>query len=188
MEAPRLAVESKLELPAYTTATATPDQSHVCSLHHSLWQCQILNPLSTVQVHRLDAPPHDTGCIEDSWEGPAHLPFCFTEASPYSQRGFVGRLVHLQDTPVKVSGDTFAGQQPLRGKLPLLFYLLIEAFSPFGWALGVREYARIPTPGLTLSASSSPSSKPSFSTYKHYFPLKACSVFQRLFCNSKPRI
>ena len=31
---------------AYTTATAMPDLSHACDLHHSLWQCQILNPLS----------------------------------------------------------------------------------------------------------------------------------------------
>ena len=25
---------------------ATPDPSHICDLHHSLWQCQILNPRS----------------------------------------------------------------------------------------------------------------------------------------------
>lgn len=31
---------------AYTTATAMPDLSHVCNLHYSSWQCQILNPLS----------------------------------------------------------------------------------------------------------------------------------------------
>ena len=31
---------------AYTTATATLDLSHVCDLHHSSWQCRILNPLS----------------------------------------------------------------------------------------------------------------------------------------------
>ena len=31
---------------AYTTATATQDRSHVCDLHHSSWQRQILNPLS----------------------------------------------------------------------------------------------------------------------------------------------
>ena len=30
----------------YTTATATQDLSHVCELHHSSRQCQILNPLS----------------------------------------------------------------------------------------------------------------------------------------------
>ena len=46
MEIPRLGVESELLLPAYTAATATWDPSHVCSLHHCLWQCRILNPLS----------------------------------------------------------------------------------------------------------------------------------------------
>ena len=29
----------------YTTATAMPDPSRVCHLHHSSWQCRILNPL-----------------------------------------------------------------------------------------------------------------------------------------------
>ena len=31
---------------AYTRATAKPDPSQVCDLHHSSWQCWILNPLS----------------------------------------------------------------------------------------------------------------------------------------------
>ena len=43
---PRLGVELKLQLPDYTTATATPDPSHTYNLHHSLWQGLILNPLS----------------------------------------------------------------------------------------------------------------------------------------------
>ena len=46
MEIRRLGLESELYLPAYATATATPDPSHVWNLHHSWWQCQILNPLS----------------------------------------------------------------------------------------------------------------------------------------------
>ena len=46
MEVPRLGVQSQLQLPAYTTATATSDPSCVCGLHHSLWQHWILNPLS----------------------------------------------------------------------------------------------------------------------------------------------
>ena len=46
MEVPRLGVESELHLLAYAIATATPDLSHICSLQHSLWQCQILNLLS----------------------------------------------------------------------------------------------------------------------------------------------
>ena len=44
MDVPRLQVESELQLPAYTTATAKPDLSQVCNLHHSSRQCQILNP------------------------------------------------------------------------------------------------------------------------------------------------
>ena len=39
MEVPRLGVKSELQLPAYTTATVTPDLSHICELHHSSLQC-----------------------------------------------------------------------------------------------------------------------------------------------------
>ena len=46
MEVPRLWVESELQVPAYTTATAAPDLSHICNLCHSLRQCRILNSLS----------------------------------------------------------------------------------------------------------------------------------------------
>ena len=54
-EVPRLGVESELKLPAYATATATSDLSHVCDLHHSSHQCQILDPLSEAkdQTHIL---------------------------------------------------------------------------------------------------------------------------------------
>ena len=45
MEIPWLGVELKLQLPAYTTATATPDPSRICDLHYSSQQCWILNPL-----------------------------------------------------------------------------------------------------------------------------------------------
>ena len=46
MEVPRLGAEWELQLPAYATATATPDPSHICDRHHSSWQCPTLNPLS----------------------------------------------------------------------------------------------------------------------------------------------
>ena len=39
MKVPRLGVESELQLPAYTTVTATRDPSHIFDLHHSSWQC-----------------------------------------------------------------------------------------------------------------------------------------------------
>ena len=46
MEVPRLGVKSELQLPAYTTATATQDASLFCNLYHNSRQRQILNPLS----------------------------------------------------------------------------------------------------------------------------------------------
>ena len=45
MEVPRLGVKLELQLPAYTTATATRDPSRVCNLHNSSQQRGILNPL-----------------------------------------------------------------------------------------------------------------------------------------------
>ena len=50
MEVPRLGVESELQLPACTIATATRDLGHVCNLQHSSRQCQILNPLSKARA------------------------------------------------------------------------------------------------------------------------------------------
>ena len=45
MEVPSLGVESELQPPVYTTATATPDLSRICDLHCSLRQHWILNLL-----------------------------------------------------------------------------------------------------------------------------------------------
>ena len=46
MEVPRLGTELELQPPAYITATATWDPSHISDLRCSAQQCQILNPLS----------------------------------------------------------------------------------------------------------------------------------------------
>ena len=53
MEVPRLGVKLELQLLAYVTAT--PDPSHICDLHQSSWQCQILHPLikDRGQIHIL---------------------------------------------------------------------------------------------------------------------------------------
>ena len=39
-------IRAAAEAYATATATATLDQSHICKLCHSLWQCWILNPRS----------------------------------------------------------------------------------------------------------------------------------------------
>ena len=46
MDVPRLGVKLDLQPLVYTTATATPDPSRVCDLHHSSPKHRILNPLS----------------------------------------------------------------------------------------------------------------------------------------------
>ena len=46
----RLGVESELQLLAYATVTALPDLSSISNLYNSLWQCQILNPLSEARA------------------------------------------------------------------------------------------------------------------------------------------
>ena len=46
MEVPSLRVKSELQLPAYATATALWDPSHIFDLYHSSQQCWILNQLS----------------------------------------------------------------------------------------------------------------------------------------------
>ena len=46
MKVPRLGVKLELQLLAYATATAMPDLSCICNLHHSSQQCQIPDPLS----------------------------------------------------------------------------------------------------------------------------------------------
>ena len=58
MEFPRLEVQLELQLPTYTTATAMQDSSHICDLHHSSQQCQLLNPLSEARdpTHNLMFP------------------------------------------------------------------------------------------------------------------------------------
>ena len=64
MEVPRLGVESKLQLLASTIATATPDPSRVCDLHHSSRQHWILNPLSEARdgTRNLMAPSRIRFC------------------------------------------------------------------------------------------------------------------------------
>ena len=64
MDVPRLGVESELQLPAYTRATAMPDPSHVCDPHLSSQQCWILNPLSKArdQTHNLMVPSRICFC------------------------------------------------------------------------------------------------------------------------------
>ena len=50
MESPRPGIKLELQQPAYTTATAMPDLSHVCDLCRGSWQCWILHSLSEPRI------------------------------------------------------------------------------------------------------------------------------------------
>ena len=74
MEVPRLGVKSELPLPAYTTATAMQDPSHIYDLHHSSQQRQIPDSLSKARdgtsipmdarrIHFLQATPGTPACF-----------------------------------------------------------------------------------------------------------------------------
>ena len=63
MEVPRLRVKSELQLPDCTTAMA--DLRHVCDLHYSSWQLQILNPLS--EARDLTHILMDTSWVHYHW-------------------------------------------------------------------------------------------------------------------------
>ena len=75
MEVPRLGGKSKLQLPAYTTATAVWDPSHVCDLHCSSWKRWIFNPLSEARdlTHIL---------MDTSW-------ICFCCTTTGTQKNFI---------------------------------------------------------------------------------------------------
>ena len=54
MEVPRLGLELELQLLACATATAAPALNWVWYLHHSWWQCRILNTLSKARDQTCD--------------------------------------------------------------------------------------------------------------------------------------
>ena len=64
MEVPGLGGDLELQLPAYTTATATWDPIHVCDLHLSSRRRRILHPLSEARDR--------TGVLMDTSQIPYH--------------------------------------------------------------------------------------------------------------------
>ena len=87
-------VESELQLPAYATATAIQDLSHVCDLHHSSRQHLILNPPSEARNQSLNLTV------------PSRIPFhCATMGTP-SLSSFRGCVSLAKQLGLKASGGS----------------------------------------------------------------------------------
>ena len=104
MEVLRLGVESELQLPTYTTATATPDSSRILDLHRGLWQHPILNPLSKTRdrTHILMGTSgvlHPLSCNRDSLDFPfstnypssGHQVLCLTLSEAKAEASTLGK-------------------------------------------------------------------------------------------------
>ena len=93
----KLGVESELQLPAYTTATAMPDTSCVCDLHHSSWQLQILNLLSKArdQIRNLMVPSQIVSTAPQ-WEL-LHKFLILLSFTVFSQKSYINfvRFIHV---------------------------------------------------------------------------------------------
>ena len=75
MEVPRLGVELALQLPAYTTAAAMPDLSHICDPHRSSQQHQILNPLGEARDRTPNLMVSSQICFHCAATGTPHAAF-----------------------------------------------------------------------------------------------------------------
>ena len=124
MEVPRVGVKSELQLPACTTATATPDPSCTCDLHHSSPKRRIPHPLSEARdgasilmdTTRIRFSCHTTGtpyeAVLNTTEGKygknsfttfsLHQPFCFLckNIDRSKSQGTTAKLIHQCSQPL----------------------------------------------------------------------------------------
>ena len=106
IEVPGLGVESELQLPAYTTATASWDLSLICNLHHSSGQRWIFNPLSKARGWTLNL-------MFPSW---IHFP-CATMGTPPNSLKSSFPLDTLTVEFVPLFSQTFVKSAILRSRV-----------------------------------------------------------------------
>ena len=153
MTVPRLGVQSQLQLPAYTTATATLDLSHIFDLSGSLQQSQILNPLSDSrdQTHIL----RETVLVSKPAEPEEEFPISFLPSNLDS--GFFGGKTvtsyqhHLEPSPQltffcpRTSGWGLKGtvRTPSTTRTPSLLHAQTKAFLLEGSSLSPFSFTAV---------------------------------------------
>ena len=99
-QVPRSGVELELQLPVYTTAMATSEPKCIYHLQHSLWRCQILNPLNEARdwtrlLTDTSRVPNLLSHNRNSW-------LCFKLSM--LGWGFLGGYIYIIDANCKISG------------------------------------------------------------------------------------
>ena len=109
MEVSGLGVKLELQLPAYTTATATRDPSHVCDLHYSSRQYWVLNPLRGAR----DRAPilMDTTWVHYHWATTGTLSSIYFKLCPSPQLIMDLPSKHTCFIPLSVDMKQLASQQ-----------------------------------------------------------------------------
>ena len=117
MEDTRLGVKLELQLHIYTTATAMPDQSQVCNLHHSSWQRQILKLLNKARNQTLVL-------MDTNW-----VHFCWvTMGTPISVVSFLFLVSSWKECADFNSLGIVLGHSLVLKRAPLLFFFF---FLPY---------------------------------------------------------
>ena len=98
MKVPRLGIKSELQLPAYTTATATPDLSCTHKRCRSLQQHWTLNPLSKASILI------DTSQVLNPQSYHRNSPFLFKNG-----RFFKKRHIDEEREQINIHFNTYAG-------------------------------------------------------------------------------
>ena len=90
---PRSLIETTVT--GYTTATATQDLSCIFSLHHSSWQCWILNPLSKARDQTCKLMVPSQTCFPCAMMGTLFFFFKLKMHSNYSYTDPPNRMIFL---------------------------------------------------------------------------------------------
>ena len=97
MQVPRLGVKSELQLLAYATATAMPDQSLNCDLYRSSLQWQILNPLN--EAREQTCVLMDASWVHFHWAMAGTAQYFFLKHFPLQRKNCKGDALCLLNPP-----------------------------------------------------------------------------------------